>query len=41
MGQKLTIMFWWESGLSSTSRNHLISFCRPFVQGRTQGGGWG
>jgi len=25
------IRFWWESGLSSASRNHLITFCRPFV----------
>jgi len=23
--------FCWESGLSSTSRNHLTTFCRPFV----------
>ena len=23
--------FWWESGLSSASRNHLTTFCRPFV----------
>ena len=22
---------WWESGLSSASRNHLTKFCRPFV----------
>jgi len=32
MGQKVTIRFWWESGLSSASRNHLTTFCRPFVQ---------
>jgi len=31
MGQKLMIRFWWESGLSSTSRNNLAMFCRPFV----------
>jgi len=30
MGQKVTIRFWWESGLSSASRNHLTTFCRPF-----------
>jgi len=23
------IRFWWESGLSSASRNHLTNFCRP------------
>jgi len=23
--------FWWESGLSSASRNHLTTFCTPFV----------
>jgi len=33
MGQKLIHRFWWESWLSSTSRNHLITFCRPFVGG--------
>jgi len=31
MGQKVIIKFWWESGLSCASRNHLITFCRPFV----------
>jgi len=31
MGQKVIIRFWWESGLSSASRNHLTAFCRPFV----------
>jgi len=31
MGQKVTIRFWWESGLSSASRNHLTTFCRPCV----------
>jgi len=31
MGQKVIIRFWWESGLSSVSRNHLIIFCRCFV----------
>ena len=29
--KKVIIRFWWESGLSSTSRNHLTIFCRPFV----------
>jgi len=31
MGQKVIIKFWWESGLSSASRNHLTTFCRSFV----------
>jgi len=31
MGQKEIIRFWWEAGLSSASRNHLTTFCRPFV----------
>jgi len=31
MGQKVIIRLWWESGLSSASRNHLTTFCRPFV----------
>jgi len=31
MGQKEIIGFWWESGLSSASRNHLTTFCRPFA----------
>ena len=31
MGQKVTIMIWWESGLSSASRNHLTTFCRLFA----------
>jgi len=31
MGQKVIIRFWWASGLSSASRNHLTTFCRPFV----------
>jgi len=31
MGQKVTIRFWWESGLLSASRNHPITFCRPFA----------
>ena len=31
MGQKAIIRCWWESGLSSTSRNHLTTFGRPFV----------
>jgi len=30
MGQKVTIRFWWDSGLSSASRNHLTTFCSPF-----------
>jgi len=31
MGQKVVIRFRWESALSSASRNHLTTFCRPFV----------
>jgi len=31
MGQKVMIRFSWESVLSSASRNHLITSCRPFV----------
>jgi len=31
MGQKVIIRFWWESGLSSASRNHPTTFSRPFV----------
>jgi len=31
MGQKVTNRFWWESGLSFASRNHLTIFCRPCV----------
>jgi len=31
MGQKVIITLWWESGLSSVSRNYLTTFCRPFV----------
>jgi len=31
MGQKVIIRFWWESGLSSASRKHLTTSCRPFV----------
>jgi len=31
MGQKVIIRFWWKSGLSCASRNHLTTFCRPFV----------
>jgi len=26
MGQKVIISFWWESGLSSASRNHPTTF---------------
>jgi len=25
--KKVIIRFWWESGLSSPSRNHLTTFC--------------
>jgi len=41
MGENVIIRFWRESGLLSASRDHLTTFCRPFVhyaQGRTQGG---
>ena len=32
MDQKVIIRIWWEFlGLSSASRNHLTTFCRPFV----------
>jgi len=31
MGQKVINTFWCESGLSSASRNHLITLCRPFA----------
>jgi len=31
MVQKVIIRFWWESELSSAFRNHLTTFCRPFV----------
>jgi len=31
MAQKVIIVFWWESGLLSASRNHLTTSCRPFV----------
>jgi len=31
IGQKVIIRFWWESGLSFASRNHLTTFCRSFV----------
>jgi len=30
-GPKIKIRFWWESGSSSASKNHLSRFCRPFV----------
>jgi len=30
MGQKVIIRFWWESRLSSASRNHLTTFCTRF-----------
>jgi len=29
MGQKVIIRLWWEAWLSSASRNHLTTFCRP------------
>jgi len=29
MGQQVVIRFRWENGLSSASRNHLTTFCRP------------
>jgi len=32
MSKKVIIRFWCESGWSSASRNHLTTFCRPFVQ---------
>jgi len=31
MRQKVITEFRWESALSSASRNHLTTFCRPFV----------
>jgi len=31
-GPKVINRFWWESGLSPASRNHLNAFCRPFVR---------
>jgi len=31
MDQKVIIRFWWQSWLSSAPRNHLTTFCRPFV----------
>jgi len=31
MGQEVICRFWWESVLSSVSRNHLTTFCRRFV----------
>jgi len=31
MGQKVIIRFWWQFGLSSASRNHLTTFCRPSI----------
>jgi len=37
MGQKVIIRFWWESGLSSASRNHLPIFCRAYATA----GDWG
>jgi len=30
MGRKVINGLWWESKLSSASRNHLTTFCRPF-----------
>jgi len=31
MSQNVIIRFWWVSRLSSASRNHLVTFCRPSV----------
>ena len=31
MDEKVITRFWWESGLTSASRNHLTAFCRPFI----------
>jgi len=31
MGQNIIIRFWWESGSSSASGNHLTTFCKRFV----------
>jgi len=31
VGTKVRIRFWRESNLSSAPRNHLTTFCRPFV----------
>jgi len=31
MDQKVIIRFRWKSALSSASRNHLTTFCRPVV----------
>jgi len=31
LGQNVIIKFWWKAGLSSAYRNHLTTFCRPFV----------
>jgi len=31
MGQKIIFKLCWEPGLSSASRNHVTTFCRPFV----------
>jgi len=30
MGQKIIIRFWWESGLSSASRNLIITLLQTF-----------
>jgi len=30
-GQKVIFRFWGESPLSYASRNHLTTFCRPYV----------
>jgi len=32
MDQKELITFWWESGLSPVSKNHLTTFCKPPVE---------
>jgi len=31
MGQTVVMKFWWECGVSSASRNHLNTSCRPSV----------
>jgi len=31
MGQKVIIRFYWEFGLSSASKNHLTTFCKPSI----------
>jgi len=31
MGQKVISRFWWEVGLSSASKTHLTTFCKPSI----------